>query len=118
MEKDRRNRAPSLVYQAEAQPAVSRKESTQELGLPRALVYSACYFGLLLPSLTFALNTYVDLADPPVFNPNVYHGFLLSPIGGWLWFGAAIAAPAMILFALSYLFGLLRRCRKCGHALT
>jgi len=79
------------------------KETMYEISFPKALLFSTGYFALLFPSLMFALNTYMDLADPPVVNPNVDHSFLLSGFGEWLWFGAAFMLPALVLFAVSYL---------------
>jgi hypothetical protein len=51
----------------------------------------------------------MDMADPPVVNPNIDYSFWLSGFGGWLWFGAAFALPALALFAFSYF---VRRCCK------
>jgi hypothetical protein len=77
----------------------TRKETEAEVSFPKAFLFSMAYFALLVASLSFALNRYMDLADPPVVNPNANHSFLLSAFGGWLWFGAAFVLPALVLFA-------------------
>jgi hypothetical protein len=81
----------------------SPEEATPEISFLKALLFSAGYFALLFPSLIFALTTNMDLADPPVINPNADHSFLLSGAGEWLWFGAAFTLPALMLLAASYL---------------
>jgi hypothetical protein len=85
------------------------REVTPEISFLKALLSSACYFALLLASLTFAVNTYADLADPPVVDPNADHWFLLSGFGGWLWFGAAFALPALVLVAFAFFLGRIRK---------
>lgn len=100
-------------------PMNTSKDATHEASLPKALSFSAGYFALLLPSLTFAVNIYADSADPPVVNQNVDHWLLLSGFGGWLWFGTAFTLPAFVLIAISCL---LRRVwkalKKDSHVLA
>jgi hypothetical protein len=85
------------------------KEAEPEVSFPKAFLFSIGYFALLVPSLSFAWNRYMDLADPPVVNPNVNHSFLLSAFGGWLWFGATFVLPALLLFASSYILARVRK---------
>jgi hypothetical protein len=88
--------------------------ATPELSFPKALFFSACYFVLLIPSLTISVNAYMDLADPPSFDLIVNHSFLLSDIGGWLWFGAAFALPAFVLFSFSYVLRRIKQALRKG----
>jgi len=81
---------------------ISSNPVSSEVGFPKALFLSAGYFALLLPSLTFAWNAYMNFADPPVVNQNLDHAFLLSGFGGWLWFGAAFTLPAFVLLSFCY----------------
>jgi hypothetical protein len=78
------------------------KEMELEISCMKIVFHTVGYFVLLFFSLNIALNTYVDMADPPVVNPDIDHSFWLSGFGGWLWFGMAFVLPAVVLFAFSY----------------
>jgi hypothetical protein len=67
-------------------------------------LYIMGYIALLAPSLFVALMRWVDLADPPVVNPNADPSFWLSGFGQCLWFGLAFVLPALVLYALVRLF--------------
>lgn len=76
-----------------------------EVSFLRALLFSVGYFAILLPSLSYSWNQYIDMVDPPFFNPQIIHSFWLSGLGGCLWFGATFAMPAAALVAFCYVIG-------------
>src|SRR5581483_4396467 len=84
-------------------------ETRPETSFRKALFFAAVYIALLLPSLSFAWCQYADMADPPSLNAGVNHSFWLSGFGGWVWFGAAFAAPALALIVFGRLMGAARK---------
>jgi hypothetical protein len=66
----------------------------------KAVGYILGYLALLIPCFLVALFHWVNMVDPPTLE--VPHSFWLTPVGEWLYFGAAFVAPLLILVAFRY----------------